>query len=501
MADLKITNEQLQQKIIEKRNAEEELHRTHLLLNAINDAQSHFIADSEEWILFDGLLKNLLLLTKSEYGFIGEILYNPQGEPYLKTHAITNITWNYETREFYKKNASSGMEFYNIKTLFGQVMITGKHVIANNLTMDERRGGLPPDHPPLISFMGVPFYQGKKLVGMAGIANCPAGYKEDLVKYLKPLLTTCANIIEAYRNENQRKRVEEELVHRARLAELGNEIGVALSQEDPLQNILQRCTESIVKNLDAAFARIWTFNQKDRVLELQASAGIYTHINGGHSRIPIGMYKIGRIAKDRKPHLTNRVIGDPEVNDQEWAHQENMVSFAGYPLIIEDKLVGVMAMFSRQPLMDFSLKALSSVADNIANGIERKQGDEKMKQSEEKYRDLFQNANDAICILDSDLKYMDVNNKMVEMLGYTREELLNMSVHDLIPSEQIPISEIEFNTLRKKGSYEKFVGKARTKDGFLIDVEVSSSVINEGDKIIGSRDIIHWSSVKTTILP
>jgi PAS domain S-box-containing protein len=608
------TDKQFQKEIDEKRHVEEELHRSHILLDAITDAQSHFITDPEEWVLFDGLLKNLLKLTKSEYGFIGEILFNPAGEPYFKTKALTNITWNDETQEFFKKNAPDGMEFYNTKTFFNQVMITGKPVIANYPPNDKRRGGLPPECPPLISFLGVPFYHGKKLVGMAGIANCPGGYKEELIEDLRPLFTTCANIIEAYRNENKRKMAEEELVHRTRLAELGNEIGIALSHRDSLQNILQRCTESIVKNLDSAFARIWTFNQRDGVLELQASAGIYTHINGGHSRIPIGMYKIGRIAKDRKPHLTNRVIGDPEVNDQEWAIREKMVSFAGYPLIVEGWLVGVMAMFSRQPLMNFSLKALSSVADNIANGIERKktekekeryieainkatdgitiadeidryiyinsayvnifgytqdelmggtwrkitppglitsvekglshtmhnknvgvfkgdvtglrkngtilpievtgtgfwdedgryrghvcivrditerkQADEKIKQSEEKYRDLFQNANDAICIVDSDLKYKDVNNKTVEMFGYTKEELLNMSVYDLIPCEQIPISEIEFDELRKKGSYEKFVGKARTKNGRLIDVEVSSSVIKEGGNIIGSRDII-----------
>ena len=121
---------------------------------------------------------------------------------------------------------------------------------------------------------------------------------------------------------------------------------------------------------------------------------------------------------------------------------------------------------------------------------EWKQSEARLKHSEEKYRDLFENANDVICIIDSDLKYKDVNKKTEEMLGYTRDEMLNMTVFDIIPAEQIPISEIEFNKLIKEGSYEKFVGKARTKDGRLIDVEVSSSAIKDGDKIIGSRDII-----------
>jgi PAS domain S-box-containing protein len=110
--------------------------------------------------------------------------------------------------------------------------------------------------------------------------------------------------------------------------------------------------------------------------------------------------------------------------------------------------------------------------------------------SEQKYRDLFENANDAIFILDSDLNYKDVNKKAVELLGYSREELLHLNVKDLIPPEQHPKSDKEFEKLHRKGSYEKFVGKTRTKDGRWLDVEVNSSAIFENGKIIGSRDIV-----------
>ncbi|MCZ7393242.1 MAG: PAS domain S-box protein [Candidatus Methanoperedens sp.] len=119
-----------------------------------------------------------------------------------------------------------------------------------------------------------------------------------------------------------------------------------------------------------------------------------------------------------------------------------------------------------------------------------KQVVEKLKRSEEKYLDLFENANDAICMLDSDLKFKEVNNRTLRMFGYTKEEMLDMCAFDILPPGQIPRFEIEFNKLKEKGSYDNFVGKARTKDGRLIDIEVSSSVIKEGDKIIGTRDII-----------
>ena len=127
----------------------------------------------------------------------------------------------------------------------------------------------------------------------------------------------------------------------------------------------------------------------------------------------------------------------------------------------------------------------------LANDItKRKQAEDALKLSEEKYRDLFENANDAICIVDSDLKFRDVNKKTLEMTGYSKEELLKMSILDIIPPEQIPKSQEEFNKLRNKGYYEKFVGKIRSKEGYYRDVEVNSSAIINDGRVLGSRDII-----------
>jgi signal transduction histidine kinase len=144
--------------------------------------------------------------------------------------------------------------------------------------------------------------------------------------------------------------------------------------------MLQGCSEAMVKHLDAAFARIWTLNEAENVLELQSSAGLYTHIDGGHARVPVGKFKIGLIAQERQPHLTNTVVGDPRVPQQEWAKREGLIAFAGYPLIVADRLVGVMAMFARQPLTEVTLQALASVADMVAVGIERKRAEDEVRQ-------------------------------------------------------------------------------------------------------------------------
>jgi len=121
---------------------------------------------------------------------------------------------------------------------------------------------------------------------------------------------------------------------------------------------------------------------------------------------------------------------------------------------------------------------------------EQKRATEALLRSEGKYRDLFENAMDAICIMDRNQNYLDVNRRAVELFGYSRQEFLSMNVRDMLPPAQLARSEKEFAKLAESGAYEKFTGKVRKKDGSYIDVEVSSSAIVEQGRVVGSRDII-----------
>jgi PAS domain S-box-containing protein len=181
----------------------------------------------------------------------------------------------------------------------------------------------------------------------------------------------------------------------ARQAALRADIATAFSREDSVHGILHQCAEALVHHLDAAFARIWTLNKDKRVLQLQASAGLYTHLDGAHSSIPIGKLKIGWIAQEKMPHLTNDVIHDPRISDREWAEREGLVAFAGYPLLVEGRVIGVMAMFSRKPLSASTLEILASIADPIAQGVERKRAEEELLAKQELV-DLAQKAAHAV---------------------------------------------------------------------------------------------------------
>ena len=183
----------------------------HTLLEAISAAQSGFITNADPRDLFDRLLISLLAITESEYGFIGEVLHNPDGTVYLKTHATTNIAWNEETRKFYENHMPVGLEFRNLKTLYGAVLRSAEPIISNDPANDPRAGGCPEGHPALNAFLGLPFFSGKEFIGMVGIANRPGGYDFELADFLKPFLSTCGNIVHAFRNDQLRMKAEKSL--------------------------------------------------------------------------------------------------------------------------------------------------------------------------------------------------------------------------------------------------------------------------------------------------
>jgi GAF domain-containing protein/anti-sigma regulatory factor (Ser/Thr protein kinase) len=238
-----------------------------------------------------------------------------------------------------------------------------------------------PEHLRLIQTLGlrsyviVPLPARGRILGALSLVFAESGrrYGAEDVRLMQELAARAALSVDNALLFRQQVEARERLERQARQALLTGAVGSALAAEEQLERALQRCTEAVVQHLDAAFARIWTRNFRTDTLELQASAGLYTHLDGPHARVPVGQYKIGRIAQAAEPHLTNDVQSDAWISDPEWARREGMVAFAGYPLIIEGKVIGVLALFSRHQLASDALTALASIADAVAIGIERTQ--------------------------------------------------------------------------------------------------------------------------------
>lgn len=178
----------------------------------IRQLQSQFVRSAEPHRVFDALLPELLRLGESEYGFIAEVWRQPDGTPYLKIFTLSNIAWDAASREQVERQRVDGMEFHNLKTLFGAALVTGETVIANDAPNDPRRGGgLPQGHQALNTFLGVPLHYGSELVGMIGLANRRPGYDRALLDALDPLFQSMAGIIASVQLDRQRRAAESAL--------------------------------------------------------------------------------------------------------------------------------------------------------------------------------------------------------------------------------------------------------------------------------------------------
>ena len=223
------------------------------------------------------------------------------------------------------------------------------------------------------------------------------------------------------RHEMQRYQAssDQRLQEQLTLLTLSADLGGALTKNKTLGEMLQDCTQLLVTHLDGAFARIWTLEAGEDMLKLAASAGMYTHLDGPHSRIPmIEEYKIGAIALQQKAHLTNAVIGDPQVRDQEWAIREGMVSFAGQPLLIGDRTIGVMGLFARHPLSGVVLQALGAVADEVALGIDRVRTEQDLVQKNRALRTIS-DCNEILVRAEEETRFLaDICGSILRHGGY-----------------------------------------------------------------------------------
>jgi PAS domain S-box-containing protein/putative nucleotidyltransferase with HDIG domain len=115
---------------------------------------------------------------------------------------------------------------------------------------------------------------------------------------------------------------------------------------------------------------------------------------------------------------------------------------------------------------------------------ERKLAEKALRESEEKYRNLFQKSHDAIFIHDLSGNIIDVNNRVLSLFGYKKPEILGLTIDKLHPVDELARSAQAFKEISKKGYIDFEIG-FKKKDGSIFPAAVSSSLFK-----IGSHEVI-----------
>ncbi len=137
-------------------------------------------------------------------------MYDEQGTPYKLSLALSDISWDEGSQQLYQQLVNRNLEFRDLTNLSGAPVMEGRVVITNDASHDSHAKGLPPGHPSLSCFMGIPLFLGNEMVGVAGVANRPGGYDPTIAEFLEPLTSTCATLIWALRARQRDQQAKDE---------------------------------------------------------------------------------------------------------------------------------------------------------------------------------------------------------------------------------------------------------------------------------------------------
>src|SRR5262249_2511780 len=159
-------------------------------------------------------------------------------------------------------------------------------------------------------------------------------------------------------------------------------LAVTVTSEQRIESVLRKIVEGLASQPGVALSRIWLLPSVHVVnswqqppgspedsgcLRLVASAGTpmnspgedWSFLHGEFAQVRLNIGKVGQVAANRQPILMKDF--DPQVNwiiRPEWAEREGIRSFAGYPLVFLDNLLGVIGVFSRRPIEEHEFTCL-----------------------------------------------------------------------------------------------------------------------------------------------
>lgn len=413
---------------------------------AVSRAQETFINRPDHRQAFAELLDEILQFTQSEYGFIGEILKDPDGQPYLKTNTITNLAWDDASRAFYEDNIAEGLEFRNLDNLFGHVITTGQSVLSNDLPQDPRSAGVPQGHPIIHSFLGLPIHHGNRLVGMLGLANRPDGYLESLARELRPLLRTVGQLMEASRVQRQQRESERRLESVIEATDIGT-------------------WEWNVQTGEVILNERWADIVGYRLAELEPLS-IETWSRLVHPDDWVGVEQMQRLHfSGELPYYDVTFRMSHKLGDWVW------IQARGRVMSWTD---------DGQPLL------MSGTHSDIS---QRKAAELKLTESEARLRGLFELSPVGIALIEFGTgRFVEVNDALVESTGFSRNELQGFSYWDITPTGYEAEDVQQRETLLTQGKYGPFEKEYVRRDGSHFPVILHGMLIEDhsGRRLIWS---------------
>ena len=230
---------------------------------------------------------------------------------------------------------------------------------------------------------------------------------------------------EALAREQVQRQIAEETATRLRKIE---EVTEATLAHLPLETMMELLLRRVVAALQADSAQILLLDRQNQTLEVRTSLGL----QGTVARVPMGTGIAGTIAQTGQlkivEDLTQADVLDPEVREQ-------AASLMGVPLLVEDRVIGVLHVDSRiqRTFTQEEASLLQRVGDRIAPAIEGRQAEEALRKSKQLLEDFIREAPVALAMFDRNMHFLQFSRRWVQDTGWQGGNLLGKTHCEAFP--------------------------------------------------------------------
>jgi PAS domain S-box-containing protein len=316
-------------------------------------------------------------------------------------------------------------------SLWGHALNTGKPFYTNSPSKHAKSSGLPEGHVPLKNYMSIPAVVHGEVVGQISLANTPDGYTDTHMVNVKRLADLFGIAV-------QRKRAEE-----------------ALRSSEMLYRSLVESTRAVAWELDLASKKFTYVSPQveeitgyapEKWTDLDFWAGI--------------LYQ-----DDRDYAISYCETETSKGKDHEFEYR--ILAADGRILWIKD-IVSLVKENGRPVTLRGYLLDIT----------ERKQAEETLRLTQF----TVDHSAEAAYWMGPDARFTYVNDQACRSLGYSREELLTMTVHDVDPDFPKEVWPDHWREVREKGSFA-IESNHQTKDGRIFPVEITvNHIVFEGQE-------------------
>lgn len=397
----------------------------------------------------------------------------------------------YCNEESYKEEIMS----YSIKIgegLTGHVAETGRAKIINYDDEDEisvHIPGTPYEGEETESIMSVPLKVKGKTIGVITVTKFNDKFSRRDMETLDLFAKQAAIVLERAEMLKRLKQSEGEALRRNIELLTLNEISSLINESLDLNYIysvtLQKCLEVFKGDKGVLF------EVDEDKLVLKAHKGVSKSYLESSSVLRLGEHTVGRVALSGSPYLMYDALKD-KMATPSVVRSEKYRSLMVTPITFKGRVLGVIAIASKKKnfFTENDLELFNTIGNQIGGAVENACLYKELKDSEEKYRNLFEGVRDAVYTSDADGRLTEINQAGVELWGYkSKEELLGLNVLEVHakPDDWKRYRE----SVHNKGFVKDFEVKSKTKDGRELVLSITSNVKRDGNgEVIGYEGII-----------